>query len=154
MGKATYFYFTYQLKNGSRLHRQYAVWSTTQAGDLLRGLTSRPEYLFALDALATGVGSIDRFAIDGTPLPGELWTEEVVLELMAAIKADCEAGVLAPDSNFHPMYIDPELGQCNYWLTLKADGKGYLFTIYADSRECLAWMDRYGLRQLAAESYK
>ena len=77
-----------------------------------------------------------------------------MLELMAAIEADCAAGVLAPDSNFHPMYVDPEQQIYNYWLALEADGKDYRFTIYADSRECLAWMDRYNLRQLASESSK
>ena len=154
LGKDEYFDITYQLKNGSRLHRRYAVWSTTQAGDLLRGLTSRPEYLLDQDALPTQVRKIERFRIDGTPLPEELWTEDVVLELMAAIEADCVAGVLAPDSNFHPMYVDPEQQIYNYWLALEADGKDYRFTIYADSRECLAWMDRYNLRQLASESSK
>ncbi len=152
----------YTKNSGMRSIREYYIYSDSQAGDLLRSLTSKVSFVFGRDEITSPqklmacVGKPDNISVFGIKVPEELLTEETVRSLFEAVIADCEAGTLSPISSLHP-YKTYELedGQNLYlkylWveMTLPTEEKGiyrpYNVSFFPDSENVLAWAESVGI---------
>lgn len=106
----------YNLKDGREIKREYNICTDSEAGEILRRLSSRLDVVVRLDDPKMGVVRIENaqqlmeyvrkpygISIDNYTLDSEYLTEENVRALFEAIAADCEAGTLSQIYEFHPM---------------------------------------------------
>lgn len=106
----------YNLKDGREIKREYNIRTDSEAGEILRRLSSRLDVVVRLDDPKMGVVRIENaqqlmeyvrkpygISIDNYTLDSEYLTEENVRALFEAIAADCEAGTLSQIYEFHPM---------------------------------------------------
>ena len=152
----------YTKNNGMGAIREYYVPSDSQAGDLLRSLTSKVSFVFGRDEITSpqkllaSVGKPDSISVFGHKLPEELLTEETVRSLFEAVIADCEAGTLSPISALHPTKVyQTEDGDNLYldylWVEagLPTDEEGtyrfYNISFFPDSENVLAWAESVGI---------
>ena len=152
----------YTKNNGMGAIREYYVASDSQAGDLLRSLTSKVSFVFGRDEITSPqklmacVGKPDNISVSGYKLPEELLTEETVRSLFEAVIADCEEGTLSPISALHPTKVyQTEDGDNLYldylWVeaTLPTDEEGtyrsYNIRLFPDSENVLAWAQSVGI---------
>ena len=152
----------YTKNNGMGAIREYYVASDSQAGDLLRSLTSKVSFVFGRDEITSPqklmacVGKPDNISVSGYKLPEELLTEETVRSLFEAVIADCEEGTLSPISALHPTKVyQTEDGDNLYldylWVeaALPTDEKGtyrsYNIRLFPDSENVLAWAESVGI---------
>ena len=152
----------YTKNNGMGAIREYYVPSDSQAGDLLRSLTSKVSFVFSRDEITSPqklmacVGKPDNISVSGYKLPEELLTEETVRSLFEAVIADCEAGTLSPISALHPTKVyQTEDGDNLYldsmWVeaALPTDEEGtyrsYNIRFFPDSENVLAWAESVGI---------
>lgn len=152
----------YTKNNGMGAIREYYVASDSQAGDLLRTLTSKLSFVFGRDEITSPqklmacVGKPDNISVSGYKLPEELLTEETVRSLFEAVIADCEAGTLSPISTLHPTKVyQTENGDNLYldymWLEVALptgkEGRylSYNLRLFPDSENVLAWAESVGI---------
>lgn len=152
----------YTKSNGMGAIREYYVASDSQAGDLLRSLTSKVSFVFGRDEITSPqklmacVGKPDNISVSGYKLPEELLTEETVRSLFEAVIADCEAGTLSPISVLHPTKVyQTENGDNLYldymWLEVALptgkEGRylSYNLRLFPDSENVLAWAESVGI---------
>lgn len=152
----------YTKSNGMGAIREYYVASDSQAGDLLRSLTSKLPFVFRRDDITSPqklmayVGKPDNISVFGHKLPEELLTEETVRSLFEAVIADCEAGTLSPISELHPTKVyQTENGDNLYldymWLEVALptgkEGRylSYNLRLFPDSENVLAWAESVGI---------
>ena len=152
----------YTKNNGMGAIREYYVASDSQAGDLLRSLTSKVSFVFSRDEITSPqklmacVGKPDNISVSGYKLPEELLTEETVRSLFEAVIADCEEGTLSPISALHPTKVyQTEDGDNLYldylWVeaTLPTEEEGtyrsYNIRLFPDSENVLAWAESVGI---------
>ena len=152
----------YTKSNGMGAIREYYVASDSQAGDLLRSLTSKLPFVFRRDDITSPqklmayVGKPDNISVFGHKLPEELLTEETVRSLFEAVIADCEAGTLSPISELHPTKVcQTEDGDNLYldymWLEVALptgkEGRylSYNLRLFPDSENVLAWAQSVGI---------
>ena len=153
---------TYTLNNGWTVSREYWLWIDSEAARLaepyfnqigaifdhyseirneqeLRAVVSEPRYLY----------------VDGLQIPQSMLNRQMAADLVDALIADSEAGNLAQTDGFHDGFVVDSHGRLQqyYRLDLLLEEKDLYFTIYADSENCLAWMEQYGLRQLVDSGY-
>lgn len=112
----------YQLKDGKTVRRYYSIDERTQVYDELRVHFSNWEYLFNTsdwESFAAGVENIDISLGDlfGDDSYGayNISDPEQIAALMAAVKADCDAGTMAQEETFH---VGEDYGG---WLYLEYD---------------------------------
>lgn len=152
----------YTKNNGMGAIREYYVPSDSQAGDLLRSLTSKVSFVFGRDEITSPqklmacVGKPDNISVSGYKLPEELLTEETVRSLFEAVIADCEEGTLSPISALHPTKVyQTESGDNLYldymWLEVALptgkEGRylSYNLRLFPDSENVLAWAESVGI---------
>lgn len=151
----------YTKNNGMGAIREYYVPSDSQAGDLLRSLTSKVSFVFGRDEITSPqklmacVGKPDNISVSGYKLPEELLTEETVRSLFEAVIADCEAGTLSPISALHPTKVyQTEDGDNLYldylWVdaalpTEEGTYRSYNIRLFPDSENVLAWAQSVGI---------
>ncbi|HIT35457.1 MAG TPA: hypothetical protein IAC30_02120 [Candidatus Faecousia intestinavium] len=152
----------YTKNNGMGAIREYYVASDSQAGDLLRSLTSKVSFVFGRDEITSPqklmacVGKPDNISVSGYKLPEELLTEETVRSLFEAVIADCEEGTLSPISVLHPTKVyQTENGDNLYldymWLEVALptgkEGRylSYNLRLFPDSENVLAWAESVGI---------
>ena len=129
---------TYTMKNGLRHSREYAIDIDSEAGRLLNSYLSRPETV--LQELH-GFSAIDRAEFYD---PGiEISDRAALAKLYAAIVADCEAGRMAQDWNFHR-------DGNSYYISLRytdEDGIHYYREImfWEDCQNIMAWVEEMGI---------
>ncbi len=156
--------FHYQLKNGWIIQREYPVWVDSTAGQeaerLLNALEAvlHPEITTPEQALAL-VGNVRSLRVEGMDLPDAATTDLAMEALLRAVIADCQAGTLAQDYNFHRdngyLLGDGENGlrSVSVLFRSKDETKRYYFDVYADSENCKAWLETYGILDLVYEEY-
>lgn len=166
---------SYRMNSGKEVMRSYFIWASFEEGEIIKEFSSRWDNVW-YDARLGYEDEIDfsriqDFDVDGVRVPKELMTEETVLSLIDAIKADCEDRTMAPDSTYHTGWfyyelddpynqIDEEYGYSRgiyiYIHTYTGPGKettGVRFRIYPDSANTVQWlrdrnlMDRYQIVQ-------
>lgn len=138
----------YTLKDGRKVQRRYYLWIDSEAGRLLERYASSVEAIFHIETpedLLNIAAAPDFMAVEGVQLPKELLTKETMESFLRAVIADCEAGTMAQYSGFHDSkVIDEENLQLQYYsveLQL-GGGKDYMYlNIYADSENCMAWLE-------------
>lgn len=151
----------YTKNNGMGAIREYYVASDSQAGDLLRSLTSKVSFVFGRDEITSPqklmacVGKPDNISVSGYKLPEELLTEETVRSLFEAVIADCEEGTLSPISALHPTKVyQTEDGDNLYLDYLWVDAalpteegiyRSYNIRFFPDSENVLAWAQSVGI---------
>ena len=151
----------YTKSNGMGAIREYYVASDSQAGDLLRSLTSKVSFVFGCDEITSPqklmacVGKPDNISVSGYKLPEELLTEETVRSLFEAVIADCEEGTLSPISALHPTKVyQTEDGDNLYldylWVeaalpTEEGIYRSYNIRFFPDSENVLAWAESAGV---------
>ena len=151
----------YTKNNGMGAIREYYVASDSQAGDLLRSLTSKVSFVFGRDEITSPqklmacVGKPDNISVSGYKLPEELLTEETVRSLFEAVIADCEEGTLSPISALHPTKVyQTEDGDNLYldylWVeaalpTEEGIYRSYNIRFFPDSENVLAWAESVGI---------
>ena len=130
---------TYHMKDGRTISRYYNIWMGDDTGKYLLQAFSRPEALFGNDMTEA------RFLEENSRLTlRDTWHgEETVIHAQAdiqglyrAILADCEAGRMAQDWNYHQ--ADDSL----FWLYLE-DGSD--ITIFSNAENTINWLRTYGL---------
>ena len=98
-GYATYVRIQYDMKDGRRIERRYEIDSNSSAYQALKSVYGRVSYVLGdvsdLDAYVKTIESID---YRGAPLELD---QERMKGLITAIRADCEAGLMAQHSSYH-----------------------------------------------------
>lgn len=146
---------TYELKNGWTVCREYWMWTDTDAAALAKPYLSSLEALFhnnmeirtAEDLLAL-VRAPRYLYVDNCQLPEEYLTAENVRSFFEAVIADCAAGNMVQTDGFHEGAVvdTPERYSLYYPVEMDLVEEGLYFTIYADSENCMAWMEETGIR--------
>lgn len=162
-------YITYRMDSGKEVTRRYYIWANFEEGEIMKDLVSRWDNVWR-DARLGYEDEIDfsrvhDFDVDGVRVPKELMTEESVLSLIEAIKADCEARTMAPNGIYHIGWfryelddpydqIDEEYGYDESIYiridTYTGPGKettGARFRVYADSENAVQWLRDNGLME-------
>ena len=155
----------YLMKNGKVVTRNYTVWASFEEGEIIKEYISRWEFLQKNTYWGEEEPDFTRivdFSINGKPIPKELMTEETALELMDAIKADCEDRTMACSSYYHEGQFkipvediyNPELEfyyDSSLYVditTRVGDGKsmtGCYFRVFADSANSVKWLRDHDL---------
>ena len=157
----------YTMNSGREVVRQYFIWANFEEGEIMKDLTSRWDNVWWEARLGyedePDFSRIQDFAIDGLRVPEELMTEETVLSLMEAIKADCADRTMAPDGIYHDNWFRYEVEdpydqveeEYGYMRSLSisidtytgpgTDMTGVRFRAYADSEHTLRWLRDHGL---------
>lgn len=160
--KYTRIQIVYTKNNGMGAIREYYVPSDSQAGDLLRSLTSKLPFVFRRDDITSPqklmacVGKPEFITVFGHKVSEELLTEQTLRSLFEAVIADCEAGTLSPISALHPTKVyqteDGDNLYLNYlWVeaALPTEEEGtyrfYNISFFPDSENMLAWAESVGI---------
>lgn len=129
----------YHMKNGRVTSRYYNIWMGDDTGEYIRQLFSRPEAVF-------GAGmSEERFLEENSLLViRDCWDgQEIYIhdtqqirDLYRAMIADCEAGTMAQQWDFH--HPDQNL----FWINRS---EGEAITIFSNAEHTLDWLREYGV---------
>ncbi len=159
----------YYLDNGATMSRRYNIWTETGAGLIAREALSRWDFLNR-EYKATGEAATTRFdkamekfeSVYVESFSGEdlkIADKEEALSFAAAIQADCEAGTMVQDENFHKdLFRDPNPrerdGEVYYnereYINITFAGKDVCFylNIYPDCENSVKWLRDHGLLDL------
>jgi hypothetical protein len=136
------------------------MWTDTPEAELANRYFSRLESVFYneenidsaqdLRQLVRAPGSI---YVNEYDLPETFLTADNVRSLLEAVIADCEAGTMTQTDGFHDgLVIDTGTTVCKgYYIDLNLVEQGLYFQIYADSENCLAWMEETGVLDYIAQ---
>ncbi len=95
----------YVLNSGKEVTRNYTIWASFEEGEIIKEYASRWEVVFDYSRRGyveePDFSRIHDFTVDGHRVPAELMNAEAVEQLMAAIRADCEARTMAQDNYYH-----------------------------------------------------
>lgn len=130
---------TYEMKSGLRRSREYSIDVATDAGRILESYLSRPEaVLRGLDE--RGTFSEAHFYDSDTVISDPA----VLAKLYAAIQADCQAGDLAQDWNFHQDANNSRYVGLRWTYT---DGSHYYkeLIFWDDCENIMAWIEEMGI---------
>lgn len=145
---------TYELQSGWTATRDYYMWTDTPEAELANRYLSRLESVFyheenidSVQDLMNLVRAPDHICVNEFMLPEEFLTADNVRSLLEAVIADCEAGTLTQTDGFHDgLVIDTGTTvRKGYYIDLNLVEQGLYFQIYADSENCLAWMEETGI---------
>ena len=158
--KYTVIDFVYELKNGWTVHREYYMWTDTANAELANDYFSRLDAVFyhnerieTADDLMALARTPRYMNVDICAVPEEYLTAENVRTLLEAILADCEAGTMTQTDGFHEgAVVDTERAyRICYRLDLDVGDQGLYFNIYADSENCIDWLEKTGIRDYVDE---
>ena len=95
----------YTMDSGKVIARNYTVWASFEEGDIIKEYASRWEVIQKDSRMgyedAPDFSRIHDFTVNGVRVPKELMTEEAVLELIEAIKADCADRTMTRSTYYH-----------------------------------------------------
>jgi glycosyltransferase involved in cell wall biosynthesis len=85
--------------------------------------------------------------------PEEYLTAENVRSFFEAVIADCAAGNMVQTDGFHEGAVVDTPARYSLYYPVEMDlvEEGLYFTIYADSENCMAWMEETGIRDYVTE---
>ena len=132
------FTLTYQMKNGRTVNRYYNIWMGDDTGEYLKQLFSTPEAVFYGVDLEALLGKNSHIIIRDT-WKGEdtmVYGQADIQSLVDAILADCEAGTMAQNGNFH------NSGYSLYWLSNDSDLD---IMVFDNCEHTIRWLKDYGL---------
>jgi cobalamin biosynthesis Mg chelatase CobN len=145
---------TYELRSGWTATRDYYMWTDTPEAELANRYLSRLESVFyheenidSAQDLMNLVRAPGHICVNEFMLPEEFLTADNVRSLLEAVIADCEAGTLTQTDGFHDgLVIDTGTTvRKGFFVDVNLMQQGLYFQIYADSENCLAWMENTGI---------
>lgn len=150
-------YIDYHMKDGRLIQRRYVMRSNSEAGNLTRQLESNWEALlkqnvwlgYAADSQneAMDFSKVTRIFLSGIDIPREYLTQEHIDALIAALKADCEAGNLSQTELLHRGFFS--YGETVFVqslrLSIDTSTSSLSVTIGADSTNTIDWFRERGL---------
>lgn len=131
--------FNYHMDNGRVVSRYYDIWMGDDTGEYFRQLCSRPETVFGSGMteerfLEENSLLVIRDCWDGQEI--YLHDPQQIQSLYRAMIADCEAGTMAQQWDFH--HPDQNL----FWINRS---NGEEITIFSNAENTLAWLREYGV---------
>lgn len=158
-------HITYVMKSGKEVQRRYTVWASFEEGEIIKEYASRWEVISKDSRMGyeeeLDFSRIHDFTVDGVRVPEELMTEVAVLELLEAIKADCEDRTMARSTYYHsgqfkvPVtdpYADVEFYyDSSLYIDItthtgpEKDLTGCYFRIFPDSANSVQWLREHDL---------
>ena len=128
-------YFTYHLKDGRTVSRNYFAWVNQEVYDDLRQVFSDPKVYIPYEDWRTNPSRVVRVEVDGQPIAREYYAG-----LFAAIEADCDAGNLAYGFQYHD-----DKSSIKLWLAITyQDDAGEKVTkevrVFDDSVNLVKWL--------------
>ena len=158
---ATQVHIVYTLESGKVINRRYNVWSDGEGGDIIRSIMSRWEFVQQrynsnVDRLALALSSLKNINYDESISPAHVESHQTLEDaksLLEAIKADCEAGLMAQDSWLHTgnfRYEDTENDRSIYYrssiyIYIRGEEYGWNVEVYPDSVNTVQWLTERGL---------
>ena len=156
---ASELYIDYVLENGRTVSRRYFIWADGEEGRIVKEYLSRWEVVSKASFYEemTQIGDLGEenltcFSVEGTQVPLKYRNKAAVDSLLEAIRADCDERTMTQRSAFHTgyfAYTDPygyEIETPSIWIEFSGeDTKSGSFTVFADSRHTLAWLQERGL---------
>ena len=147
-------YVCYRLKNGMNVYRTYRVPVSSPVMAELETFFSDPRSVFAVDdyqKVKKNIHSISVYTLGGDKHV-ELDSDAQMQTLLAAIEADCKAGLMAQHDQFHPSYdytagIDINWNDI-YKMSQMGEISGYRgehVVVYGDCVNTLACLEAFGL---------
>lgn len=150
-------YIDYHMKDGRLIQRRYVMRSNSEAGNLTRQLESNWDALlkqnvwlgYAADSQneAMDFSKVTRIFLSGIDIPREYLTQEHIDALIAALKADCEAGNLSQTELLHRGFFS--YGETVFVqslrLSIDTSTSSLSVTIGADSTNTIDWFRERGL---------
>ena len=134
---------TYNLTDGRTVTRYYPTDYTIEAGQALARLFSKPEYVLHTDDPEALKEKLNYIALDAYTGSYRIVTGKAAQELLDAIIADCEAGLMNQDWNYHNLY-DPTKDDSWGYVTLAFPGKQDLYiNIWNSAKNTIAWLEAY-----------
>lgn len=150
-------YIDYHMKDGRLIQRRYVMRSNSEAGNLTRQLESNWDALlkqnvwlgYAADSQneAMDFSKVTRIFLSGIDIPREYLTQEHIDALLAALKADCEAGNLSQTELLHRGFFS--YGETVFVqslrLSIDTSTSSLSVTIGVDSTNTIDWFRERGL---------
>lgn len=151
---------TYTLESGKEVSRRYTLWSDGQAGDDARDILSRWEYINddtdtiytngkeqRISILDDVLNTLDYLYVEGIDR-NETLTRTQAEELIAAIRADCEAGNMAQMAYLHrghfrnpnPEKEDGYSYHPSLHLCLNGERYGWSLDLYPECENTIRWL--------------
>jgi hypothetical protein len=157
---------TYELDNGKQIRRRYNIWMdneyiSSEAGRIARDYLTRWDTVNSrtievkgveynrLDYILQDVSGIYVDFMDGQ----QDISRQEVLELVAALQADCAEGHMAQNDYYHSGYfrVEDEYAENGYYdicamgISVDNEEHSWWLSIYADSRHTIQWLKNHGL---------
>ena len=161
---AYYANIVYTLENGKEVARRYPIWFDGQAADDAREILSRWEYVgneieyvdgkeISRPVLDNILATLENLYVEGVDSPIKEADRAMAEELIAAIRADCEAGTMAQVRHLQSGHFrcpDPENeGQYYYrpslYVSLSGEERGWGVEIYPQCENTLNWLRAHDL---------
>ncbi|MBQ3192174.1 MAG: hypothetical protein IJB59_01225 [Oscillospiraceae bacterium] len=162
----------YELESGKIVRRNYNIWVDSEAGRIAEDYMSRWENVDyrtvtingkEYNRLTTILNDFEHFVLPGyeneRELPELCRSQAAAMELIAAIKADCEAGNMAQHPYFHTGHfrIPDEYAEKGYYedaaiyISFRGADYGWSVNVFADCENTIRWLKAHDL--LTAEHY-
>lgn len=162
----------YELESGKIVRRNYNIWVDSEAGRIAEDYMSRWENVDyrtvtingkEYNRLTTILNDFEHFVLPGyeneRELPELCRSQAAAMELIAAIKADCEAGNMAQHPYFHTGHfrIPDEYAEKGYYedaaiyISFRGADYGWNVNVFADCENTIRWLKAHDL--LTAEHY-
>ena len=144
----------YELNSGLTASRDYYMWTDSPEAELAKGYLSRLESVFynyeninTEQDLMKLVRAPEHIYVNEFLLPETFLTADNVRSLLEAVIADCEAGTLTQMDGFHEgVVIDTDTKvRKGYYVDMGLVEQGLYFEIYADSENCIQWLEATGI---------
>lgn len=158
----------YTMKNGSTMERRYNIWSEKEAGSIARELLSRWEVISdskttlqdgrEVNGAEYSAQNILAFSLYGDRvLKDEEDLSKTALSFLDAVKADCKAGTMVEDRNYHMGFFRKKTptedwdGNEYYeetdrlYVHLNGEDVSWMVYIYPDSENTIRWLQAHGL---------
>lgn len=130
----------YTLASGRMVYREYRIPVSSPVGDTLNDWFSAPEHILKYDDWENCLNSLVEIRVENA-----VYTGEEARALLTAVKADCEAGTMTQDWDFHDRNNTGAVGSYA-WLSITFDdtlASNHYYrelTIYEDSLNTVAWL--------------
>lgn len=130
---------TYTLQDGSVVTRCYPVDYSTGEGQAIARLLSKPEYVLDTQDVSTLWETVNYITVDKHSTDNTVFVREEAQSLLDAIIADCEAGLMNQDWNYH---TDDTWG---YLILEKAGDRDVSVLVWNSAVNTVTWLKEHGI---------
>lgn len=162
----TQIYIKYELDSGKLIQRRYNIWSDSEAGDITREITSRWEVIrdaYSYQVLRENniilldkvLSQFKEIYYNGAQVSAskQYQTLEDAKSLLEAVRADCDARLMAQDSRLHSGFFrfqDAAYDKGYYdtnslYICIYGEEYSWSVDVFPDSVNTLRWLQERGL---------